>query len=208
VSEAALMMRWGSGHPLQVLMFEPLFEEANRTRRLIASVARVLDADGIGLSICPLPGAGESLVDIATVSFADWRSAAAKIIAEFAPTVVASLRGGALIDDAGPAKGWWRFSPETGARIVRDLRRTQMAGESGLYAGHHLSDSFLAELEAATPTPVSPLRIARLESDAATSDVTLPGSPLWRRAEPGEDPVLAAAMAEDLADWTRTCAAR
>ncbi len=207
MSEAALMMRHGAGHALQVLMFEPLFEEANRTRRLISTVARILDTDGIGLSICPLPGTGESLADIATVQLRDWRDAAAEIIAGLKPTVIASLRGGALVDDAGSTKGWWRFAPETGARIVRDLRRTQLAGESGLYAGHHLSDAFLGGLEAATPAPVSPLRVARLESDAAASDITLPGSPLWRRAEPGEDAILAAAIATDLADWTRQCAA-
>ena len=82
-----------------------------------------------------------------------------------------------------------------------------MAGESALYAGHRLSDAFLNELEAATPASVVPLRVARLESDAGEAEVELPGSPLWRRAEPGEDGELAAAIAVDIAEWTATCAA-
>ena len=170
-------------------------------------VARALGECEIGVTICCLPGTGESLIDIADVSLADWRAEAGGAIATIKPTVIASLRGGALLDDRGRAKGWWRFAPETGARIVRDLCRAKLAGESGLYAGHRLSDGFLTNLEAATPAAVAPLRIARLESDAGEADVKLPGSPLWRRAEPGEDGLLAAAIAADLAKWTVTCAA-
>ena len=207
MSEANLWQRWGAEHRLQVLVFEPLFEEANRTRRLLATVARALGACEIGVTTFCLPGTGESLIDVATVRLADWRTEASGAIATIKPTVIASLRGGSLLDDRGRAKGWWRFAPETGARIVRDLRRTQLAGESGLYAGHRLSDAFPAELETATVAPVAPLRVARLERDAGEADVKLPGTPLWRRAEPGEDAELAAAIAADLAEWTMTCAA-
>ena len=205
--EADLWQRWGAQHRLQALVFEPLFEEANRTRRLLGMVARALGEREIGVTICCLPGTGESLVDIATVRLAHWRAGASDAIAIIKPTVIASLRGGALLDDVGNAKGWWRFAPETGARIVRDLRRTQLAGESGLYAGHRLSDAFLTDLETGTAAPVAPLRVARLESDAGEADVKLPGSPLWRRAEPGEDGELAAAIFADLAEWTVSCAA-
>lgn len=207
MSEAHLWQRWGEQHQLQALVFEPLFEESNRTRRMLAMVARALGEREIGVTICCLPGTGESLTDIAGVSLADWRAGAREGIAAIQPTIIASLRGGVLVDDRGTAKGWWRFAPETGARIVRDLRRTQLAGESGLYAGHRLSDAFLTDLEAATPAAVAPLRVARLESDAGEADIKLPGSPLWRRAEPGEDGELAAAIAADLAEWTMTCAA-
>ena len=62
-------------------------------------------------------------------------------------------------------------------------------------------------LEAATPALVAPLRTVRLESDAAEADAKVAGSPLWRRAEPGEDAALAAALAADLAAWTKQCAA-
>jgi hypothetical protein len=206
VIDANHWLRLGVDHSLQVIVFEPLFEEANRTRRLLAEIGRGLDIQRIGLTIASLSGMGESLTPISQVTFAQWRDEATAAIAQVQPTIIASLRGGALIDDIGAAKGWWRFAPETGARIVRDLKRTQLAGETGLYAGHALSDDFLGELEAAQPVGVSPLRTVRLESDAAAADAKLPGSPLWRRAEPGEDAVLAAAMTSDLAAWVMQCA--
>jgi hypothetical protein len=189
-------------------MFEPLFEECNRTRRLIAQMARHLSVEGLSLHIVALPGTGESLTEIADVRLVDWQEAARAEIAALKPTVIASIRGGALIDAAGEAKGRWRFAPESGARLVRDLRRTQLAGEgTKLYAGNALSEAFLAELEGMVPVPLAPLRTVRLESDLAECDLRVAGSPLWRRAEPGEDPALALALATDLAEWTHTCAA-
>lgn len=207
MSQPGLCQRFGEHHDLQVLLFEPLFEEANRTRRLIAQMARGLDAAGIGLIIACLSGTGESDVGTDHITLAGWQADAATLAAHFRPTVIASLRGGALIDSAALAGGYWRFSPESGARIVRDLRRTQAAGDSDLFAGNRLSEGFVAELEAAGLAPVSLLRIVRLESEAAEADAKVVGSPLWRRAEPGEDTALAQALAADLAAWVQTCAA-
>ena len=197
-----------SDAPLRVALFEPLFEECNRTRRLIAEMRRHLLDEGISLHLVELPGTGESLIEIAGVRLSDWQDAAQTEVAAIKPTVIASIRGGALFDAAGDAKGRWRFAPETGARLVRDLRRTQLAGEgTKLYAGNALSEAFLAELEGIVLAPLTPLRTLRLDSDTADCDARVPGSPLWRRAEPGEDPALAVALAADLAEWTRTCAA-
>ena len=194
-------LRFGSNHDLQIIVIEPFFEEANRCRRLIAQVMRGLDALGVGSSIADLPGAGESPVDIADVRLADWQGAARKL----APAMVASFRGGALIDDVARL-GNWRFAPETGSRIVRDLKRATLTSEDRtLYAGHALSGDFLAELEMALPLQCIRLRTVRLETDAGDADVKFPGSPLWRRAEPGEDPALASALATDLAVWARQC---
>jgi hypothetical protein len=200
------LVRHGINYDLQVIVFEPLFEEYNRTKRLLSEVSRRLNEMRLGVTFCELPGMGESLVDISEARLADWRAAAAAAITEIQPTMIASIRGGSLLDDAGPAKGVWRFAPETGTRIVRDLRRTQLAGETDLYAGHRLSDAFLADLESAAPAQVRHLRIARLETDVMAADIKLAGAPLWRRAEPGEDATLATAIASDLVDWTRICA--
>ncbi len=199
-------VRHGLNYDLQVLVFEPLFEEYNRTKRLLFDVSRRLNDKRLGVTLCELPGMGESLIDISEVRLADWRAAAAAAIAELQPTMIASIRGGSLLDDAAPAKGVWRLAPETGTRIVRDLRRTRLAGETDLYAGHRLTDAFLEDLEGAAPAQVRSLRVARLETDVMAADIKLPGTPLWRRAEPGEDATLAAAIASDLADWTRICA--
>jgi hypothetical protein len=201
-----LWPRYGVNLPLQTIIIKPLFEEDNRCRQLITSIMRELAANGIGSVLPDLPGTGESRVEISEVAFSDWYEALLAVGEILKPSVVASLRGGALLDGAIPAKGYWRFAPETGMRIVRDLKRTQLSG-SALYAGHAISDDFLVTLEGTTPALVSPLRTVRLESDAGEADAKLAGSPLWRRAEPGDDPALAAALVADLTEWVKTCAA-
>jgi hypothetical protein len=200
-----LWLRHGVRYPLQLIIIQPLFEEANRCRRLVAHVMRGLAANGIGSILPDLPGTGESPVDIANVTFSDWHEALSAVAESVQPIVIASLRGGALLDGGLTAKGHWRFAPETGARIVRDLKRTQLSG-GALYAGHAIHDEFLAALEVAPTAPSAPLRTVRLESDAGEADTKFAGSPLWRRAEPGDDPELAAALVADLTEWVTTCA--
>lgn len=204
MSDPRFSYRCGTDHWLQLVILEPLFEEANRCRRMIAAMMRALNQHGIGSSIVTLPGAGESLSASSDVTFADWIDFAAGIKAD----AVASVRGSALIDAAISAPCHWRFSPETGSRIVRDLKRTNLSGDNdGLYAGHKLGKTMLDALEAATPAHVPMLRTVRLESDAAEADTKVAGSALWRRAEPGEDDTLSNALAADLAGWVKQCAA-
>ena len=194
-------VRIGTHHPRQILIIEPLFEEKNRTRRLIADVMRGLDDREIGSTLPDLPGTGESLTDTATVGFDDWKDAISAVDQIINPALTVSLRGGALLDRG--AKRAWRLAPENGARIVRDLKRSQLtsAAATPLYAGHVLSDRFLSELEAVLLPNHSTLRTIRLESDGAEADLKLAGTPLWRRAEPGEDAALAAAIVGDIAAW-------
>ncbi len=196
-----MWVRIGAHHRRQILIIEPLFEEKNRTRRLIADIMRGLNARQIGSTLPDLPGTGESLTDIAAIRFEDWKVAIAAVDQAINPVLTVSLRGGALLDNG--AKRAWRFAPETGARIVRDLKRSQLASVSAtpLYGGHALSDSFLGELEATLPPAHAALRTVRLESDAAEADAKLIGTPLWRRAEPGDDATLATAIVADIAAW-------
>lgn len=203
-------LRYGEDSARQIIIIEPLFEEANRCRQLITELMRQLHAKGIGTVLPDLPGTGESLTEIATVRLADWQAAMAAVCEVVAPVGIASLRGGALLDGGPGATPVWRFAPETGARIVRDLKRTQLTGSDGtnsLFAGHRLSEAFLDELASATLATGAPVRTLRLESDAAEADANVVGGPLWRRAEPGEDNALAAQLAEDLCTWVQTCAA-
>jgi len=57
----------------------------------------------------------------------------------------------------------------------------------------------VAQIGAAEAQPVEPLRSIGLGADG------IAGTPLWLRAEPGEDAVLAAAIAADIIAWSRTC---
>lgn len=203
------MFRLGAEHSKQLLVLEPLFEEANRCRRTLVQVMRGLDARGIGCAIPDLPGMGESLTDIADASLDSWRSAArtaAEALAGPGRQVrVASFRGAAIFDDS-PGLPVWRCAPETGQRVIRDLKRAGLASEAeqdGKLAGHALSLAFVAELENAKPRELSHSIVARLETDAADADVRLVGSPIWRRAEPGEDDALVASLVQHLADWMR-----
>ncbi len=201
-----LVLRFGAAYPIQVLILEPLFEEKNRTRWLITRMMRALEALGIGCALPDLPGTGESLMDGGQGSLDDWYDAARAACAVIQPVSIVSFRGGALLDNLGPPV--WRFSPETGARIVRDMERTRVAGgQDGLFAGNKLSADFVAELREAVAASLPNSRTVRLESDAADADLKVAGSPLWRRAEPGEDPELAATLALDLAHWAKSCAA-
>ena len=38
---------------------------------------------------------------------------------------------------------------------------------------------------------------------SAPADIKVEGAPLWRRAEPDNDPMLAALLAGDIVDWVR-----
>lgn len=222
-AEACLRLE-PAGDGVRVLFVPPLFEEANRSRRTIVLAMRVLAAQGVASLLPDLPGQNDSLVPTEMVNLSHWRDALAGIVAaEAGPVIIASLRGGALIDDISGPLGWWRLAPVAGASLLRTMLRARIASdrEAGvlssidslmatgaqeplMLAGNRLSPAMLAELQAATPAEVSPLRLRTL----GEGHDALPGTPLWLRAEPGEDTVLAQAMADDLAPWVKQCAAR
>jgi hypothetical protein len=203
------MMRIGPADAPPILIVPPLFEEMNRTRSLLADVMRALAAQGLCAWLPDLGGTGESERDLRAVSWDEWRHdvmAAADHVAAAAgrrPLVV-SVRGGTLIDDDAAAIGWWRLAPVAGASLERDMVRAGLAGVE--WAGYAPGEALRERLAAAKPDEPSPLRTARLASDAGAADVKLHGSALWRRSEPGRSSELAAAMAADIAEWQARCA--
>jgi len=202
------LMRIGRETAPAILFVPPLFEEMNRTRALIASVMRRLAKRGHGCWLIDLGGTGESERDLAEIGWDDWRhdvSLAAATIAEKArKPLVASLRGGALVDSGAAARGWWRFAPLDGAAVARDMARSGLAGGVE-WAGYAPRDALKAALEAAAPAAVAPLRIVRLASDRGAADARVEGPALWRRSEPGNSAALADAIANDLHRWSREC---
>ena len=204
------MMRIGATAAPPILFVPPLFEEMNRTRALLADVMRALASHGHGCWLPDLKGSGESEASLDNVHWDEWRhdvtAAAALVESESGRTpLVASVRGGGLIDDAASAIGWWRLAPVAGASLARDMVRAGLAGVE--WAGYAPSPELRGRLEDATPIDQAPLRIARLASDAGAADVKLPGPALWRRSEPGASAELAEAAAADIAAWYATCAA-
>jgi len=202
-----------------ILFVPPLFEEANRTRRTLVLAMRALAAGGFAARLPDLPGQNESPIPLVEADLTRWRAALAEVADGIdGPVVVASLRGGALIDHEAGAAAWWRLAPAGGASLLRTLLRARVSAdrEAGiastldglqaeaataplLLAGNLLSPAMIAELGAAEVQPVEPLRSVALGAD------DLAGTPLWLRAEPGEDAGMARAIAADIAGWSQSC---
>ncbi|RYE03535.1 MAG: hypothetical protein EOP61_04275 [Sphingomonadales bacterium] len=191
------MLRFGPDTGPVVIAALPLFEEANRTRTFLVTVLRALAERGISGVLPDLPGQGESLVSTSQASLAAMRDAFAAIPGDYSVAV----RSGALLD-AGNRKGRWHFAPQQGAEMLRELNRLRQAAGSEDFGGNRISPALIAELETATTAEA---RIVRHETDAKAADLKVFGAPLWRRAEPDNDPALAALLADDIADWIRTC---
>lgn len=216
------MLRFGNGSGPVAIILPPLFEEHNRTRRLMVELARALAASGLNAVIPDLPGQGESMTPTEYATIEAWQAATAALIAtvsEGGPPHLASLRGAAILDSVPGTASVWRFAPVPGRAVLNDLRRAEAVSGRRDWSGFSIDSpparlvgnainwALYAGLEghSALGTPPVPLRTLRLESDPALADRKLAGAPLWRRAEPGDDAELARALADDLAEWVRHC---
>jgi alpha-beta hydrolase superfamily lysophospholipase len=221
------LLRFGPSTGPIVIAAMPLFEEANRTRAFVVTILRALAERGIASALPDLPGTGDSLIATEGASLGDWQAAfasAARSCAEHPVVHGFALRGGALVDSQAVLASRYHLAPSHGAVLVRDLLRTRLAAakESGepfdptaialpgppiLLAGNHVDRNLLTDLTAASPAAAGPVRIARLQTDAQHADIKFAAAPLWRRAEPGNDSVLAALLAGDITAWITACAA-
>lgn len=214
----------GEGPPL--LLIPPLFEELNRCRALITGVMHGLAAAGFQAVLPDLPGSGESPRSLVDVGWEDWTGALGLVSfdlqARNRTPFVASFRGGCLLEQQAGAAARWRFAPAAASALVRDLVRakqstlparvsaeeleTQARGEVTEFAGYAIPPAIFSGLAGATIGEEDPVRTVRLETDPAPADLKLSGKPLWRQSEPGNDPVLAVALAADLVEWMHACA--
>lgn len=188
----------------RLLIVPPLFDEANRLRRLTVETMRRLDAAGIDSVLPDLPGCNESLASLETQTLSGWRSAMVAAARHFRATRVLAIRGGGLL--VPQALSGWRYAPVNGATILRQMLRMRIlaareagreetqAGllEAGLtegleLAGYPLCAAMVAELNAATPPDGT--------NQTLIGQDMLGGSGLWLRAEPGEDAAQADALA-------------
>lgn len=216
------MLRFGPATGPVVIAVMPLFEEANRTRAFMVTMLRALADRGIAGILPDLPGTGESLTETEDVTLSDWVDALSALTetirSERGEVHGLALRGGTLIDT--PFASRWHLAPVTGEGLVRDLLRTRLTtGKHGTgdaielsgppveLAGNRLSRTLLAQLKATTSATADRLRTVRLETDTQPADRHIAGSPLWRRSEPDNDPVLALLLADDIAAWIASCGA-
>ncbi len=197
---------------LCVLFIPPLFEEMNRTRRLLADLGRALAAKGIGSILPDLPGTGDAA---GTTDIAAWRDATAHLIAMFAdrPVRVVTVRGGALLTDGAGSAGLYRIAPvSSGASLLREMMRAQAIADqerSGTRVAPSAYEARFAKGETVTLTgyDITPA-LAEALGTVALPDAAVPmrvsaveGPPVWRQAEPAPAPAYATALAEDIAVW-------
>ncbi|WP_447724423.1 hypothetical protein [Sphingomonas koreensis] len=217
------MLRFGPATGPVVVVALPLFEEANRTRAFAVTILRALAKRGIVGLLPDLPGQGESLIPTHETDLDMLRTAfAAAVPGGDYPVFTFAIRSGALLDTEAPIDAHYHLSPVTGTDLRRELIRTRQAsareaGEpfdpAGIdtatepveLAGNLIAPRFLAQLTAATPSETI-VRTVRLETEARPADAKLPGSPLWRRAEPDNDLAFAQAVGDDIARWVELCA--
>ena len=189
-----------------VLIVPALFEEANRTRRMLVDTMRELHAYGPGVILVDLPGCNESLAGFSVQTLDSWRAAMADAAVHFGATHVLAVRGGALVAPANLPG--WALEPAKGAGLLRQLLRARVMGSreagreekvedllaqgrvEGLdLAGYRFGAELIAGLETAQPAP-------HLVSITLSE---IGGAALWLRSEPGEDADQSAALARKLA---------
>jgi hypothetical protein len=202
-----------------ILIVPPLFDEMNRVRRMLVQAMRALDALGCGTALPDLPGCNESTAALEQQDLAIWQRAVAAAAEQLGATHIASLRGGTLVDEGAARLPHWRLAPVNGQSLLKAMIRTRIAGakEDGVtlteaalmekaqqgpidVAGNRLSSAMVAGLTVAVPLDLANCTVRKLGED-------IPGSTLWLRAEPQDDPAMADAIARDLDIWSRACAA-
>lgn len=226
------MLRFGPDTGPVVVAALPLFEEANRTRAFVVTILRALAERCIAGALPDLPGQGESLVPLESLSFLrmqeGFEGAMGHVLSEGRPAYAMGIRSGTLLDAYALASGRWHLAPCDGIDLVREQRRIKEAAEGRSLgdfwyfeegnefedkagpieiAGNRISPDLIFDvgLKAPFDEPDVPRRVVRLKSDPRPADLKVPGAPLWRRTEPDNDPALAALLADDIAAWVRAC---
>ena len=228
------MLRFGPATGPVVVVALPLFEEANRTRAFAVTICRALAKRGVASVLPDLPGQGESETPLESLSILDLQTAYDALItvpdSEGRRSYGVGIRSGALLDALGLLYGRWHLAPQDGSDLLRDLTRVKQMeiGQSRILgedwfldgsvpdeapdppvriAGNFISTSALIDLTVKKPFDEAgiPRRVVRLDTDPKPADRHVPGTPLWRRAEPDNDSTLAALLADDIADWIASC---
>ncbi|GGA05264.1 hypothetical protein GCM10010923_13750 [Blastomonas marina] len=188
----------------RLLIVPPLFDEMNKMRRLLVETMRRLDRADIDSFLIDLPGTNESTAELDRQDAEGWQGAASAAAEHFRATHVLGVRGGAMfvpVDLPGLL-----YAPVAGAQTLnRMLRsRTIAAREAGReenatvllerglrdgidLAGYRLGASMIAALTQ-RHVPVRP-GLATIDRDAVG------GGGMWLRAEPGDAPEQADALA-------------
>lgn len=220
--EEAVLSFGEAGWPV-LLVLQPLFEEANRARSVLAQSMRLLASEfGIASVLPDLPGTGDSLVPSESARLENWTEAVRSVSEACGACMTLSVRGGTLLDHAAGVQHNWRLAPETGSRLLRDMVRAtaltsgstasvlaeQALREPTRLAGTMINPALYTALDQAKPAEVRHLRTVRLGDGAEPADHRADAVPVWRRAEPTSDAALVSLITQDVADWMTQCGVR
>ena len=114
-------LSFGGDSVRRILIIPPLFDEMNRMRRVLAAAMRDLAERGIRSVLIDLPGCNESLASLPDQSLDSWRNAVAACVDQLAMTHIASIRGGALVDDVLPESPHWRLASVKGTSLLKTM---------------------------------------------------------------------------------------
>ncbi|WP_438731129.1 hypothetical protein ACR9YC_05860 [Parasphingorhabdus sp. DH2-15] len=206
-----------------LLIVPPLFEEANKLRRLLVQFMSTLaHKHGIASVLPDLPGTLESERSLSGISLLDWHASLVQVTEQHGHfTHIMSLRSGCDIACQINGLPQWHLAPLNAWRHLRTLARTQLASEreaggssrslddmlndivqnGGKLAGYTISALFAKELKDLPESSAQNIYQVRLSGDEKAADNYITGTPLWLRSEPSEDHDMALAMATDVAQW-------
>lgn len=189
------------GRQTCILIVPPLFDEANRMRRLLIETMRLLDAARIDCILPDLPGTNESPQNLDRMSLQGWYQSMISAATHFGATGVLAVRGGGLV---APALPGWLYAPTSGTAILRQMMRMRIL--AAREAGRDESSADLLEQGRATGLdlagyPLPAEMVAGLQDAVppttlkAIHQSDIGGTSLWLRAEPDHDANQAEALA-------------
>lgn len=211
----------GAGGARRLLIVPPLFEEMNRSRRLMALAGEALARRNVESLLPDLPGTGDHEESSDAMDWERWRAAIAGLAREQQVHATLALRGGALLDDAAGPGPRYRLAPAMGAALLRDLLRARAAtdvetgggmtvarleaqlaqGETVEATGYPLTPALATALRAATPVAARPGDRELTLGEAGGVKAALPGPAPWRTGEAVAVGPLAEALAADVDAW-------
>lgn len=206
-SEEMAYIAKGSG-PSRLLILAPLFDEANKLRRLLVGIAQQLSEVHIASVIPDLAGWNESLAARGNQTLSGWQHAAQAAAVHFNATHVLAVRTSSIL--APRSLPGWVYAPAAPSRTLRTMARAQSLSENeagsarnaseiveaaarsgGLMAGWDLGAGMVRELREATDA-----------TSATHEEIThsqVGGSPPWLQSETSDSTRQAAAIAAIIA---------
>ena len=110
---------------------------------MLVQAMRGLAERNVGSLLIDLPGCNESLAALEQQCLTTWREAVSAAASQLGATYIASLRGGALIDDGATDMPRWRLAPAKGSSLLKTMIRTRIAGDKE--AGKATTEAWLME---------------------------------------------------------------